>query len=73
MLREFFRYTVGECIEKCDFCAIINQTINKHLRIEIMIIKDIKYKLKDGRNALIRSPQDEDIKGMLELSLYFSR
>lgn len=29
-----------------------------------MIIKDIEYKLKDGRNALIRSPQDEDIQGM---------
>ena len=55
------------------FCAIINATINKNLRIEIMIIKDIEYKLKDGRNALIRSPQAEDIKGMLELSLYFSR
>ena len=27
-----------------------------------MIIKDIEYKLKDGRNALIRSPQDEDKK-----------
>lgn len=37
-----------------------------------MIIKDIEYKLKDGRNALIRSPQDEDIPGML-VSLYFSR
>ena len=36
-----------------------------------MIIKDIKYKLKDGRNALIRSPQDEDIQGMLEY-LYIS-
>ena len=38
-----------------------------------MIIKDIEYKVRDGRNALIRSPQAEDIKGMLELSLYFSR
>ena len=46
---------------------------NKNLRREIMIIKDIEYKLKDGRNALIRSPQAEDIKGMLELSLYFSK
>ena len=36
-----------------------------------MIIKDIEYKLKDGRNALIRSPQDEDIQGMLEY-LYIS-
>ena len=36
-----------------------------------MIIKDIQYKLKDGRNALIRSPQEEDIQGMLEY-LYIS-
>ena len=36
-----------------------------------MIIKDIEYKLKDGRNALIRSPRDEDIQGMLEY-LYIS-
>ena len=31
-----------------------------------MIIKDIGSTLKDGRNALIRSPRDEDIPGMLE-------
>ena len=31
-----------------------------------MLVKDIEYKLKDGRTALIRSPQDEDIQGMLE-------
>ena len=31
-----------------------------------MIIKDIGFTLKDGRNALIRSPRDEDIPGMLE-------
>ena len=31
-----------------------------------MIIKDIEYKLKDGRNALIRSPKDEDIQGILD-------
>ncbi|MDD6034970.1 MAG: GNAT family N-acetyltransferase [Lachnospiraceae bacterium] len=31
-----------------------------------MIIHDIGFQLKDGRNALIRSPKDEDIKGMLE-------
>lgn len=31
-----------------------------------MIIKDIEYELKDGRKALIRSPKDEDIPGMLE-------
>lgn len=36
-----------------------------------MIIKDIEFKLKDGRNALIRSPQDEDIQGVLEY-LYIS-
>ena len=36
-----------------------------------MIIKDIEYKLKDGRNALIRSPRDEDIQGMLDY-LYIS-
>ena len=36
-----------------------------------MIIKDIEYKLKDGRNALIRSPKDEDIQGMLDY-LYIS-
>ena len=31
-----------------------------------MIIQDIGYTLKDGRNALIRSPRDEDIRGMLD-------
>lgn len=31
-----------------------------------MIIKDIDYTLKDGRKAIIRSPRDEDIQGMLE-------
>ena len=36
-----------------------------------MIIKDIEYKLKDGRNALIRRPRDEDIQGMLDY-LYIS-
>lgn len=36
-----------------------------------MIIKDIEFKLKDGRNALIRSPKDEDIQGMLDY-LYVS-
>ena len=36
-----------------------------------MIIRDIEYKLKDGRNALIRSPRDEDIQGMLDY-LYIS-
>ena len=31
-----------------------------------MIVHDIEFQLKDGRNALIRSPKAEDIKGMLE-------
>ena len=31
-----------------------------------MIIEDIEYKLKDGRMALIRSPKDDDIQGMLD-------
>ncbi len=31
-----------------------------------MVINDIKYTLKDGREALIRSPKDEDIQGMLD-------
>lgn len=37
----------------------------------LMVISDIEFKLKDGRNALIRSPKDEDIKGILEY-LYIS-
>ena len=36
-----------------------------------MIITDIEFKLKDGRNAVIRSPRDEDVQGMLEY-LYIS-
>ena len=36
-----------------------------------MIIKEIEFKLKDGRNAVIRSPKDEDIQGMLDY-LYIS-
>ena len=36
-----------------------------------MIIKDIDFTLKDGRNAIIRSPKDEDIQGMLDY-LYIS-
>lgn len=36
-----------------------------------MIISDIEFKLKDGRRAVIRSPKDEDIPGMLEY-LYIS-
>ena len=31
-----------------------------------MIVEPFPYTLKDGRNALIRSPRDEDIPGMLE-------
>ena len=37
-LREFFRYTVGECIEKCDFCAIIDSTINKNLLMKNRVL-----------------------------------
>lgn len=36
-----------------------------------MIINEIEYTLKDGRKAVIRSPKDEDIPGMLEY-LYVS-
>ncbi len=36
-----------------------------------MIIQDIAFTLKDGRKALIRSPKDEDIQGMLDY-LYVS-
>ena len=36
-----------------------------------MIIRDIEFTLKDGRKALIRSPRDEDIQGMLDY-LYIS-
>jgi len=36
-----------------------------------MIIKAFEYTMKDGRKALIRSPQDEDIQGMLDY-LYIS-
>ena len=31
-----------------------------------MIIRDVEFTLKDGRSALIRSPRDGDIPGMLE-------
>ena len=31
-----------------------------------MMIRDIGFLLKDGRNALIRNPRDEDIQGMLD-------
>ena len=31
-----------------------------------MIIQDIEYTMKDGRKALIRSPKEEDIQGMLD-------
>ena len=36
-----------------------------------MIINDIEFTLKDGRKAVIRSPRDEDIQGMLDY-LYIS-
>ena len=36
-----------------------------------MIIHDIEFIMKDGRKALIRSPKDEDIQGMLDY-LYIS-
>lgn len=36
-----------------------------------MIRKDINFTLKDGRTAIIRSPKDEDIQGILEY-LYIS-
>lgn len=36
-----------------------------------MIIQDIEFTMKDGRKALIRSPKDEDIQGMLDY-LYVS-
>ncbi len=31
-----------------------------------MIVPEIEFELKDGRKALIRSPKDEDVPGMLE-------
>lgn len=31
-----------------------------------MVIKDIEFLLKDGRRALIRSPKEEDVRGMLD-------
>ena len=31
-----------------------------------MIIKDIEFTLKDGRKALLRSPKEEDVPGMLD-------
>ena len=36
-----------------------------------MIIQPFEFALKDGRRALVRSPRDEDIPGMLEY-LYVS-
>ena len=36
-----------------------------------MIIKDTEFTLKDGRKALLRSPKDEDIQGVLDY-LYVS-
>ena len=34
-----------------------------------MIIQDIRFTMKDGRNAVIRSPRDEDIQGTLDYLL----
>ena len=31
-----------------------------------MVIQDIEFTMKDGRKAVIRSPRDEDIQGMLD-------
>lgn len=31
-----------------------------------MLVNDILFKLKDGRSALLRSPREEDIEGMLD-------
>ena len=31
-----------------------------------MIIQEFEYILKDGRKAIIRSPKEEDIQGMLD-------
>ena len=36
-----------------------------------MQINDIEFKLKDGRTAVLRSPREEDIQGMLDY-LYVS-
>ncbi len=36
-----------------------------------MMIREFGFLLKDGRNALIRSPKDEDVQGMLDY-LYIS-
>ena len=36
-----------------------------------MLIKDFEFTLKDGRKAIIRSPKDEDIQGVLDY-LYIS-
>ena len=36
-----------------------------------MVVQDMEYIMKDGRKAVIRSPKDEDIQGMLDY-LYVS-
>ena len=36
-----------------------------------MVVKEFEFTLKDGRKAVIRSPKDEDIQGMLDY-LYIS-
>ena len=36
-----------------------------------MLVQEIEYTLKDGRKAILRSPRDEDVQGMLDY-LYVS-
>ena len=31
-----------------------------------MIVKDVRFQLKDGREALLRSPKEEDVESTLE-------
>ena len=31
-----------------------------------MVIQEFEFELKDGRKALVRSPKEEDVQGMLE-------
>ena len=34
--------------------------------VNVMIIEDVWFELKDGRKALLRSPKEEDIESTLE-------
>lgn len=36
-----------------------------------MVVNEIWFDMKDGRKALIRSPREEDIPGMLDYLLLF--